>query len=133
MGAMAPSIIKALEDSFYLWSADRGRSGHISNSRFNLVYTFGDRRLGNAAAVPQVLTITKFWIHPDFSRQGNATEMIRIILEGDPAPRIPIKFLHFCGCNDDMARICSRLHFHRYQIGDRLDYWHAVTGQKELI
>lgn len=128
---LAQEILKSLDDSFNRFGEFRGRSSTDGNRRWTMQWEFGERRLGDI--VPsQVLTVKTIWVHQDYRRQGAITEFVTAVLEGALIEKIPLAYLNFERCNEDMARILRRQHFHHYQIGDRHNYWHAVTGQKEL-
>lgn len=89
------------------------------------------RRLGDTVC-DNVLSVEAIEVAEPFRGQGLVTTMIAMLLEGEPAPRIPLRFLHFKDCGPGLSSLLSRLHFHRYLIGGSVDWWRPVTGQKEL-
>jgi hypothetical protein len=121
------------------WSA-RGRdwqpptrelSSTITGLDYFLAWKFGERRCGDHVFA-DVLTIESIELAEEIRGTGICTEFITTILEGDPAPRIPLKVLYFKECGPGLSRLLERLHFHRHPVGPAMDYWHEVTGQKEL-
>lgn len=105
--------------------------GIIADPDYHMAYRFGDRRLGDVCR-DRVLTIQAIEIAEEIRRTGIVTEFVERLLFQDPSPNIPLAYLHFQECGPDMSRLLERLNFHKHPVGPGQDYWHEVTGQKEL-
>lgn len=124
----ALEMISALERQF----ADRAwRRGIVEAEDYHLAWRFDARRCGDKV-LESVLIIEGIEIAEECRGTGVVTEFITRILQGDPAPRIPLKVLYFKECGPGLSRLLERHHFHKHPVGPSQDYWHAVTGQKEL-
>lgn len=127
-------MIAALEREFDLRLGTypiRWHTGIIAGADYHLAWRYGDRRLGDECRT-HVLTVEAIEIAEEARGTGIVTEFIERMLTGDPTPRIPCRFLHFKECGPGLSRLLERLHFHRHPVGPSADYWHPVTGQKEL-
>jgi hypothetical protein len=110
---------------------DRG-SATVVNGAFVIHWRYGEHRLGDSCK-DHVLTITHCEITRGYNRPRCLYWFILHFLQSNPAPRIPIAFLHFESPAEELIRALRNHHFNPYRIGDRLDFWHQVTGQKELL
>ncbi|MBY3231832.1 hypothetical protein [Rhizobium laguerreae] len=126
MGA-ARAMVEILYDHM-----DRG-AGRIDLPAFTLTWRLGEHRLGDSCK-GQVLTIEDFAIHRGANRWTIARMFAATIIRGRyPMPRIPIAFLHYQAPKLALVDCLKALHFQPYRIGDRLDFWHVVDGQGELL
>ncbi|OWZ90390.1 hypothetical protein B9J07_27780 [Sinorhizobium sp. LM21] len=107
-----------------------GGSHRLRNASADIAWTFGERRLGDACR-DRVLTIEHFVLHRGVS--GALRHFALNLVCNEPASPVKIDFIHFLAPDPYEIRVLRDIHFNRYQIGDRLDYWHAVTFQRELI
>lgn len=130
----ALEILSALEHQFSIRVGGypiRWYTGILSGPDYHLSWKYGDRRCGEQV-LSEVLVIESLELAEEIRRTGIVTELVTRILEGDPAPRIPLKAILFQECGPDLSRLLERLNFHRNPVGNTADYWHLVTGQKEL-
>lgn len=123
----AQSILMQLEEA-----ASRSRYGRVSDDRVHIDYLMHHERRLSDVVRPQVFSFLTFELSEGYRRQGILTRLVKLILEGNRTPRIPMRHLHFQDCNGDIGRVLERLNFHKYHPGPTTDYWHVVTGQKEL-
>jgi hypothetical protein len=56
--------------------------------------------------------------------------MIRLILNGDPSPRIGICCILFHAYVPAMSRLLQRLNFHECLFGRSVDWWKEVNGRE---
>jgi GNAT superfamily N-acetyltransferase len=126
---LAQQMIAKIEESYVM--AWNGR-GIIQKPFFHMSWHFFDRRLGDVVR-ERVFSVEAIEIDEEYQRKGILTAFIKILLEDDRRPAIPMRFIHFKDCGPDLCRLLQRLHFHRHPVGPGTDYWHPVTGQKELL
>ena len=126
--ALAREILDRLYDAY-----TRRKGLHILADDFHIAWRFHKERNLSFIRRENVLTIQAIHLAAQHRRRGILTSMVKEILEGDQEPPIPLQFLHFQECNEHLGAALSKLHFHRYEIGQTVDWWHPVTGQKELL
>lgn len=97
----------------------------------HIAWTFHWRRLSGIAR-PKVLTVAGIEICEDLRHKGILTSLVRQLLTGDRCPRVPLAHLHFQDCGPGLSRLLEREGFTRYEIGNSVDWWTPITGQKEL-
>ena len=110
------------------------RSEHIIDlPAFSLEWHLGDQRLGDGCK-DQVLTIENFEIHRGANRWPVIRHFVATVIRGRyPMPRTPIAYLHFREPGLGLHSLLRDMHFNPYHLGDRLDFWHVVDGQGELL
>lgn len=123
----AIEILAALDKSF------QGRRDHgsIRGADYDIVWAFGPRRMNDGCKL-NVLTIHCIELAEEIRGTGVLTEVIERLRTGDPAPRIPLRYLMFQECGPGLSRLLERLKFKKYIIGHTIDFWTPITGQKEL-
>ena len=100
---------------------------------FTLTWHYGDQRLGDGCK-DQVLTIESFEIHRGANKWPVVRSFVATIIRGRyPLPRIPIAYLHFREPGLGFQSLLRDMHFQPYHLGERLDFWHVVDGQGELL
>ncbi|NKL08399.1 hypothetical protein GFL39_26375 [Rhizobium leguminosarum bv. viciae] len=105
----------------------------IDTPTFGLRWHLGEQRLGDGCK-DQVLTLTHYDLRRAQSKRAVTAHFIATIIRGRyPMPRKPLSFLHFKAPPFNVRGVLMQLHFNPYQIGSRLDYWHVVDGQGELL
>lgn len=129
---MTSSLAHQMTRALYQTYAGR-RRGIINAPDYSLAWRFHAQRRLSGESRPAVLSIEAIELASHYRRQGVLTAFVRHILEGDEPPGIPLRYLHFQECNADLGHALRKLHFHRYEIGQAVDWWRPVTGQKELL
>ena len=107
-----------------------GGSRRLQNASADIAWKFGEQRLGDACR-DRVLTIEHFVLHRHVS--GALRHFTSNLVTNEPPSPVKIDFIHFYAPLPGEAEVLKLLHFNRYLIGERVDYWHAVTFQKDLI
>lgn len=111
---------------------DRG-ARTVDTPTFSLEWQLGEQRLGDSCK-DQVLTFRNFDLRRAHAKRAVTGHFIATIIRGRfPMPRVLISYLHFKAPPFNMCGVLMQLHFQPYQIAQRLDYWHVVDGQGQLL
>ncbi len=105
----------------------------IDTPTFGLEWQLSEQRLGDSCK-NKVLTLSKYDLRRAQSKRAVTVHFIAGIIRGRyPMPRTAIDYLHFKAPPFNLKGVLMQLHFNPYQIGQRLDYWHVVDRQGELL